>query len=70
MRPDEETNEMVVRSLHPGTTRPQASEATGWDLRFAEHVTETARPSPEELEVLRELHARTALAHGSAGGGE
>ena len=27
-------------------------------------------PSAEELEVLRELHARTARAHGAAGGSE
>jgi glutaconate CoA-transferase, subunit B len=70
MRPDEETNEMVVRSLHPGTTRAQVMEATAWDLRFANEVTETDAPSAEELEVLRELHARTARAHGAAGGGE
>jgi glutaconate CoA-transferase subunit B len=70
MRPEEETHEMIVRSLHPGTTRAQVSEATGWDLRFAEEVTETTPPSAEELEVLRELHARTARAHGAAGGGE
>ena len=70
MRPDAETNEMVVTSLHPGTTRAQVKEATGWDLRFADDVTETAPPSAGELEVLRELHARTARAHGAAGGAE
>ena len=70
MRPDAETNEMVACSLHPGTTRAQVSSATGWNLRFADEVAETAPPSSEELEVLRELHARTALAHGAAGGSE
>lgn len=70
MRPDAETNEMVVRSLHPRTTRAQVREATGWDVRFADEVTETPPPAAEELEVLRELHARTARAHGAAGGNQ
>ena len=70
MWPDEDTKEMVVRSLHPGTTREQVKAATGWEVRFADDVGETASPSAEELEVLRELHARTARAHGAAGGVE
>ena len=70
MRPDAETSEMVVSSLHPGITREQVCRTTGWDLRFAEAVEETAPPSAEELEVLRDLHARTARAHGAEGGSE
>ena len=70
MRPDEDSKEMLVRSLHPGTTRAQVQEATGWDLCFAREVGETAPPTAEELDVLRELHARTARAHGAAGGAE
>jgi glutaconate CoA-transferase subunit B len=70
MRPDPQTNEMVVASLHPGITREQVREKTGWDVRFADVVAETAPPSAEELEVLRSLHARTARAHGTAGGSE
>lgn len=70
MRPDPETNEMTVTSLHPGITREQVCRNTGWDVRFADRVEETRPPSGEELEVLRDLHARTARAHGAAGGGE
>jgi len=70
MRPDAETSEMVVTSLHPGITRERVRHNTSWDVRFADTVMETEPPSAEELEVLRELHARTARAHGSAGGGE
>jgi glutaconate CoA-transferase subunit B len=33
-------------------------------VRYAAHVAETVPPTTHELEVLRELHARTALAHG------
>jgi len=70
MRPDAETNEMVVTSLHPGITRERVRQNTSWDTRFADTVVETEPPSAEQLEVLRELHARTARAHGVAGGGE
>ena len=67
MEPDPETKELAVVSLHPGVTRAAVEEATGWPLRFAASVAETAPPSAEELGVLRELHARTKAAHGEAG---
>jgi glutaconate CoA-transferase subunit B len=70
MRPEAETSEMVVTSLHPGITRERVRENTGWDVRFGDAVGETAPPAADELEVLRELHARTARAHGAAGGNE
>jgi glutaconate CoA-transferase subunit B len=64
--PEPETKEMIVTSLHPGVTQEAVREATGWPVRFAPAVFETAPPSPDELAVLRELHGRTALAHGAA----
>jgi glutaconate CoA-transferase subunit B len=70
MRPDAESCEMMVDSLHPGITREQVRQNTGWDVQFAGSVAETAPPTAEELEVLRDLHARTARAHGVAGGSE
>jgi len=70
MRPEAETNEMVVGSLHPGVTRREVQEKTGWPVRFAESVSQTAPPSAQELDTLRDLHARTAKAHGGAGGEE
>ncbi len=66
MRPDPETSEMTVTSLHPGITRDQVQAKTGWTVRFASEVEETEPPQPEELEVLRALHQRTALARGGA----
>jgi glutaconate CoA-transferase subunit B len=68
MRPDPETNEMTVTSIHPGVTREQVVENTGWDVRFAHELKETAPPTVTELEALRDLHARTAHAHGVAVG--
>jgi glutaconate CoA-transferase subunit B len=70
MRPDPETNELVVTTLHPGITCQQVRENTGWDVRFAETVAETEPPAAMELEILRDLHARTARAHGAASGSE
>ena len=67
MRPEEDSCELIVTSLHPGITREQVTKSTGWDVRFAESVAETYPPSLEELGVLRELHARTARAHGATG---
>lgn len=70
MEPDPETREMTVTSLHPGVTRRQVAEATGWSVRFAAEVTETSTPSTGELDTLRDLLARTAAAHGSSGGNQ
>ncbi len=65
LRPDPETKELTLVALHTGATVANAREATGWGLRVAEKVTTTEPPTDEELEVLRELHARTATARAS-----
>ncbi len=57
---------MTVTSIHPGVTREQVANAAGWPVRFASAVAETPAPTEQELSVLRELHARTARAHGEA----
>jgi glutaconate CoA-transferase subunit B len=64
--PDPVSKEMTVTSIHPGVTREQINDNTGWTVRYADTVAETTPPSAHELEVLRELHARTARAHGDA----
>ena len=66
MRPHAETKELQVMSLHPGVTREQVIEQTGWPVAFAGTVVETSAPTARELEVLRDLQARTAAAHGVA----
>jgi glutaconate CoA-transferase, subunit B len=66
MEPDPETKELTVVSLHPGATREAVQEACGWRLRFSDALEETQRPTAQELEVLRDLHARTKRAHGEA----
>lgn len=67
MSSDPDTCEFVVTSLHPGVTRDRVRENTGWDLRFTQIVEETSPPHKLELEALRDLNARTAIAHGTAG---
>jgi glutaconate CoA-transferase subunit B len=64
LEPDDDTRELVVTSLHPGVTRDQVTEATGWDVRFADHLATTPPPTADELRVLRDLQARTRAAHG------
>jgi glutaconate CoA-transferase subunit B len=64
--PDPKTKELTVASLHPGVTREQVIEATGWPVKFAANVVETPAPTETELTELRALHARTAAAHGEA----
>jgi len=64
MAPDPATKELTVTHLHPGVTAERVQAATGWNLRFAEVVEETASPGTAELRTLRELKRRTARAHG------
>lgn len=63
MRPEPGTNELVVETLHPGVGQDEVTEATGWELRFGSDLAETPAPTDEELEALRDLHARTEAAH-------
>ena len=64
LEPEDGTCELVVTSIHPGVTREKLRESTGWELRFASDVGETAPPTVEELDVLRDLYRRTDEAHG------
>jgi glutaconate CoA-transferase subunit B len=66
MAPDPVTRELTVISIHPGVTRDQIAGQTGWPIRFAPDIVETAPPTETELSVLRDLKARTRRAHGDA----
>ncbi len=67
---DPATRELILTSLHPGATVDQVKEATGWALRVASNLEITPEPSAAELAALRDLHARTAAAHGVAASAE
>jgi glutaconate CoA-transferase subunit B len=70
MEPEAGSNEFIVTSLHPGVTRERVIENTGWQIRFADNLSTTEAPTAAELAALRDLEARTAAAHGQAGGEE
>jgi glutaconate CoA-transferase subunit B len=64
LRPASETCELTVTSIHPGISKDLIEKKTGWKLRFADRCEETDIPTEHELEVLRDLQERTAIAHG------
>lgn len=66
LRPDPQTKELVVTSIHQGVTREDIAQNTAWQVRFAQAVEQTPPPTETELAVLRDLQARTQRAH--AGG--
>ncbi len=66
MKPDPDSKELVVVSLHPGVSREDVIDATGWEIRFTEQLEITPEPSENELTILRELKARTERAHADA----
>lgn len=61
--PDPQTKELTLVQLHPGVEVEQVRAATGWPLSVAAELTRTPDPSPDALEVLRDLLARTKAAH-------
>lgn len=66
MRPEAETHEFEVVSLHPGVSADRVRAETGWPVRFRTRVDETPAPNAEELDALRDLLHRTRITHGSA----
>ena len=66
LEPDPDSCELVVTSLHPGVTQEAARAACGWPLRFSPSLAVTAAPTAQELQVLRDLQARSAAAHQEA----
>ncbi len=58
-----DTKEFIVTSIHPGVTREQIQDNTGWTVTYAETVNETSVPTELELSVLRDLNQRTERTH-------
>ena len=52
---DEETRCMNVAALHPGVTREQVQDNTGFELACQPNIEVTQRPAAAELEFLRKL---------------
>jgi glutaconate CoA-transferase subunit B len=64
LRPEEDTRELTVASIHHGVTHEKIRQNTGWEVRFRTDCAETRLPDAGELAALRDLKARTASAHG------
>jgi glutaconate CoA-transferase subunit B len=62
MRPEPDTKEFVVTSIHPGVSREVIADRTGWRVRFSSVVGETPPPDERTLAVLRDLVARSSPA--------
>jgi glutaconate CoA-transferase subunit B len=58
LEPNPETKELVLTQLHPGVELQSVRDETGWDLRVAEAIGETAPPTDQELAALRDLVSR------------
>lgn len=54
-RPD---GELTLVAVHPGVSVEDVTAATGWDLRVADDVRQTAPPTEEELTTLRALRTK------------
>jgi glutaconate CoA-transferase subunit B len=63
LRPDPQTKELMVTSIHQGVAREDIARNTGWQICFADVVEQTPPPTETELAVLRDLQARTESAH-------
>jgi glutaconate CoA-transferase subunit B len=70
LQSDPLTQELVLTMLHPDVSVEQVHEATGWKLTVAPNLKKTSAPTASELAALRDLHARTAAAHGGLGTAE
>jgi glutaconate CoA-transferase subunit B len=55
LEPDPGSRELVLTHVHRGVSAEDARAATGWELRVADGLRETERPSPDELAALRSL---------------
>jgi len=62
-KPDPETKEFTVTSLHPGVTRGEVEAACAWPAQFASELDETPPPTALEIDTLRDLQARSKAAH-------
>jgi glutaconate CoA-transferase subunit B len=67
LRPDPDSRELKVTSIHPDVNRGTILANTGWSVVFAESCEKTPIPTRPELDTLRDLKARTAAVHSTQG---
>jgi glutaconate CoA-transferase subunit B len=64
---DPESKRMRVESLHPGVTKEEVIENTGFEMLFLDALPETPEPTDHELKLLREEVDPLGLVIGKAG---
>jgi len=67
-KPDPQSKEFTVQSMHRGVTRQMIDDTCGWKVKYAADLAETPSPTEIELETLRDLKARTKAAHEKSAG--
>ena len=50
---DPETKEMFLSEIHPGVTIADVRKNVPWDLKISDNLTETPRPTDEEIDFIR-----------------
>lgn len=55
LRFDDKTKEMYLDQVHPGSTIEEVKNSVQWDLKIADEVGETERPTEKEVEFFRAM---------------
>lgn len=63
LKPTPDSRELTLVARYEDVTVDKVRAATGWPLAVADTVEVIPPPNAEELRVLRDLHARTRVAH-------
>ena len=63
LKPNPDSRELTLVARYEDVTVDKVRAATGWPLAVADTVEVIPPPNAEELCVLRDLHARTRVAH-------
>jgi glutaconate CoA-transferase subunit B len=63
LRPAPDSCELQLTAIYPGVSVAAVRAATGWPLQVADTLERVPPPQPAELNCLRELQARTRVAH-------
>jgi len=58
---DEVTKELCLAQLHPGVTVDMVKKDVPWDLKVAEDLTQTPRPTDEEIAFVRRFAPTEAV---------
>lgn len=64
---DPETKRMRVESLHPGISKEEVVDNTGFEMLFIDPLPTTPEPTDHELKILREEVDPLGLVIGKSG---